>query len=97
MDARKKCRHCGFRNVNRSRGLCFTCFYSPGVVDLYPVSQLAHHGNSVADFNGGYASPVIATTAAPGSAGKVAVLEQRAEAGTSLWHPKDEPMDREAR
>lgn len=32
------CRHCRTRKVNRSRGLCWTCYYTPGVCDLYPSS-----------------------------------------------------------
>ncbi len=30
------CRHCGKRRVNRPRGLCWQCYYAPGVKDLYP-------------------------------------------------------------
>jgi hypothetical protein len=33
----------------------------------------------------------------PGSPEKVAVLEERARLGMSLWHPLDAPMDAESR
>ena len=33
------CRQCQARKVARSRGLCFGCFYTPGVRDLYPVTS----------------------------------------------------------
>lgn len=31
-----RCRHCDTNAVNRPRGLCWTCYYTPGVLDLYP-------------------------------------------------------------
>lgn len=31
-----KCRHCQRNRVCRPRGLCWNCFYKPGVRDLYP-------------------------------------------------------------
>lgn len=33
------CRHCTARPVHRPRGLCWTCYYAPGVRDLYPVTS----------------------------------------------------------
>jgi hypothetical protein len=82
--------------ANRPRGLCWSCYYRPGVRDRYPsTSKYAHRG--VQDYNG--RSPVAAweTRAAPGTMEKVAVLEQRARMRLSLWHPKDAPMDPESR
>lgn len=32
------CRHCGERKVNRPRGLCWGCYYTPGVKEKYPVT-----------------------------------------------------------
>ena len=29
------CRHCTKSKVNRPRGLCWSCYYTPGVKDLY--------------------------------------------------------------
>ena len=31
------CRHCNKNKVNRPRGLCWDCYYMPGVRDLYPM------------------------------------------------------------
>lgn len=31
-----KCAHCNERPVSRPRGLCYRCFYAPGVADQYP-------------------------------------------------------------
>jgi hypothetical protein len=50
----------------------------------------------VSDFNGRAALPEP-TSALPGSAEKVAILEQRARLGLTLWHPLDAPMDAESR
>jgi hypothetical protein len=89
------CRHCKRVNSNRPRGLCWSCYYTPGVRDLYPsTSKFARRG--ISDFNGRAAMPEP-TAAPPGTAAKVAVLEQRARLGQALWHPQDAPMDIESR
>jgi hypothetical protein len=87
------CRHCGHARVNRPRGLCWSCYYKPGLRDLYPsTSKFAHRG--LADFNGKATMPPQPTRALPGSPEKVAVLEQRARKRQSLWHPLDASLDR---
>jgi hypothetical protein len=87
------CRHCQKTRSNRPRGLCWTCYYTPGVRDLYPsTSKFARRG--VSDFNGRVKLPAQPTTALPGSPEKVAVLEERARLGLALWHPGDAPLDR---
>lgn len=30
------CRHCSKFKANRPRGLCWKCYYTPGVRDLFP-------------------------------------------------------------
>lgn len=30
------CRHCQKVRANRPRGLCWGCYYTPGVLELYP-------------------------------------------------------------
>ena len=70
------CRHCQKVKSNRPRGLCWSCYYTPGVRDLYPsTSKFARRG--VSDFNGRAALSARPTPAAPGSVEKVAVLEER--------------------
>jgi len=51
----------------------------------------------VGDFNGQPILPAQPTGALPGSPEKVAILEERARLGLSLWHPLDAPMDVESR
>ena len=81
------CRHCQKVRSNRPRGLCWSCYYTPGVRDLYPsTSKFARRG--VKDFNGRARLPEP-TSALPGTPEKVAILEQRARLGQSLWHPLD--------
>lgn len=90
------CRHCQRVRSNRPRGLCWSCYYTPGVRDLYPsTSKFARRG--ISDKNGVIALAAEPTSALPGSAEKVAILEQRARLGVSLWHPLDAPMDIESR
>jgi hypothetical protein len=90
------CRHCQRVRSNRPRGLCWSCYYTPGVRDLYPsTSKFARRG--ISDKNGTIALAAEPTSALPGSPEKVTVLEQRARLGVSLWHPLDAPMDIESR
>lgn len=90
------CRHCHRVRPNRPRGLCWSCYYTPGVRDQYPsTSKFARRG--VDDFNGRVKPPPLPTRAAPGTPEKVAVLEERARLRMALWHPGDAPMDVESR
>ena len=90
------CRHCGRVPSNRPRGLCWSCYYRPGVRELYPsTSKFARRG--LDDFNGRVPLPPAPTGALPGTPEKVAILEERARLGLSLWHPLDAPMDAESR
>lgn len=83
-----RCRHCQRRKVNRPRGLCFTCYYSPGVRALWPItSKYARRG--VLDFNGGYRLDDTPTNAAPGSIEKIGVMRDRIRRRVSLFHPLD--------
>lgn len=88
----KICQHCKTAIVNRPRGLCWTCYYSPGVRAKYPsTSKFARRG--VKNFCGS-AAPCQPTDALPGSPEKVAILEERARQGQDLWHPLDATHER---
>lgn len=85
------CRHCQKVKSNRPRGLCWSCYYSPGVRDLYPsTSKFARRG--VGNNNKGAELPEP-TDALPGTPEKVVVLEERARLGQCLWHPLDARLD----
>ena len=85
------CRHCQRTQSNRPRGLCWSCYYTPGLRDRYPsTSKFAHRG--VGDFNGRAVLPPAPTEALPGSAEKLAILEERASQRLALWHPEDAPL-----
>lgn len=86
---RPMCRHCGMEKVTRPRGLGWKCYYTPGVRDLYPVSQKPCMRRASPDRFGSRPLPRRPTQAPPGSPAKVAVLEQRAARGECLWHPDD--------
>lgn len=82
------CRHCNQSKVNRPRGLCWSCYYRPGVRDQYPsTSKYARRG--VGNFCGNTPVPTAATAARPGSAEKIAILAERARLKQTLWHPED--------
>lgn len=82
------CRHCQKCKVNRPRGLCWSCYYRPGVRDLYPsTSKYAHRG--VGNKTGVQSLPSAPTDTEPGSEERLAVLAERARQGVQLWHPDD--------
>lgn len=89
---KKLCIHCNRRNVNRPRGLCWSCWYTPSVLALYPTtSKYGSRGHGLRIV--GHQStdlPTVLTDAEPGTPEKIAVLESRAEQGIALFHP-DEP------
>lgn len=89
------CRHCQQAKVSRPRGLCWSCFYRPGVREQYPITNKFGRrglGNS----NRSAPPPSFATNAPPGSLEKMAILEERARLGQSLWHPADATIRDEA-
>jgi limonene-1,2-epoxide hydrolase len=86
------CRHCQKVRSNRPRGLCWSCYYRPGVREMYPsTSKYARRG--VSDFNGQSAVAAMPTQALPGTEEKVEILAERARLGLSLWHPRDARID----
>ncbi len=81
------CRHCHQAHVARPRGLCWVCYYTPGVRELYPpTSKFARRGLGL---SAARALPPQPTPALPGTPEKIAVLAQRAALRQELWHPDD--------
>lgn len=82
------CRHCRRSKVNRPRGLCWGCYYTPGVRERYPsTSKYAYRG--VGNGMRVAALPDCATVCLPGTPGKVEVLAERARRQEELFHPAD--------
>ena len=86
------CRHCQKVKSNRPRGLCWSCYYTPGVREQYPsTSKFAQRG--IDDFNGPTSLPFAPTSALPGTPEKLAVLAERARLKQALWHPLDATLE----
>lgn len=81
------CRNCGQEPICRPRGLGWKCFRTPGVRLLYPVTS--PYGRRGSGRTGSTALPAEPTKHKPGSPEKQQVLNERAEAGVSLFHPQD--------
>ncbi len=85
---RAMCRHCHQYHVNRPRGLCWRCFYTPGVKERYQItSKFARRGIG----NGFKPStlPEPVPHIEPGSPEKLSLLAARAARGLSLFHPAE--------
>jgi hypothetical protein len=84
------CRNCSLAKVNRPRGLCWSCYYTPGVKRRYPsTSPNGRRGVGVGNGNQPSKEPAVSTTAEPGTPEKLAVMRRRARRGESLFHPAD--------
>jgi hypothetical protein len=85
----KICKHCQCCKVNRPRGLCWTCYYTPGVKDQYgPVSKFGRRGLGN-HLKSKLPLPERATSAIPGSEEKIRILMERVAKGQQLFHPED--------
>jgi hypothetical protein len=82
------CQHCRQAPISRPRKLCWECYYTPEVRELYPsTSKFGRRG--VSNYNGRSPLPAFPTSARPGSPEKLAVLQERARLKQNLWHPDD--------
>jgi hypothetical protein len=43
----KICRHCHAKTASRPRGLCWGCYYTPGIKEQYPKGKKAPHFQAV--------------------------------------------------
>ncbi|MER3416877.1 MAG: hypothetical protein C4297_11790 [Gemmataceae bacterium] len=80
------CRHCHESVVSRPRGLCWRCYYTPGVREQYAPKGFTQR------LAIGFRDPPLPekpTRARPGSRAKIRVLAKRAARGVQLWHPLD--------
>lgn len=87
--ARLMCKHCTKAAVNRPRGLCWGCYYTPGLKEKYPsTSKYARRGRGGSKM-GELPLPSFPTSALPGTEEKLAVMEARSKAGEAIFHPDD--------
>lgn len=86
---KQMCRHCEKCKVNRPRGLCWSCYYTPGVIELYPpTSKYANRGVGlgVNPVQLGESAP---TEFPPGSRERIEVLAVRAALNAPIFHNLD--------
>lgn len=92
---RVSCRNCG-SPVRRPRGLCWRCYYAPGVRERFATESIFGRRGLALDPRE-RPLPDSPTDAPPGSPEKIRVLQERARAGRALFHPADaiafEPAD----
>lgn len=82
------CRHCKESVANRPRSLCWTCYNTDGVRELYPtLSKFGYRGVGCGNKNGKLAKRP--TKQKCGSKQKIRLMSERAKRGESLFHPDD--------
>lgn len=84
------CVHCGNPRATRPRKLCFTCYESRGIRDLYQPA------NSFVGKDGDFFGPAPLaepSSAHPGTDDKIAVMAWRAAQGLAIFHPLDAVVD----
>lgn len=82
------CLHCGRIGDAARRGLCGRCYYRRELWASYPRCE-SPRSKRGAGITPTLSIPFVPTSALPGSAEKVAVLEQRLAACLPLFHPDD--------
>lgn len=84
---RPACRHCGCRPARAGSKLCWKCYQTPAVCDLYPTTQVAGPGSD----NPASRPPAQPTLAPAGTVAKMREFRRRILRGESLHHPADNP------
>jgi hypothetical protein len=82
------CRHCQKGKVSRPRGLCWNCYYRPGIRGQHP-STSKYGRRGLGNFNRNVPLPPNPTPAAPGTEAKIRILTERAHQSLELFHPLD--------
>ena len=82
------CGSCQKRKSNRPRGLCWSCYYKPGVRERFPPkSKFARRGVGISYGNAPLAD--FPTDEEPGTEAKIMILMERAARRRALFHPLD--------
>jgi hypothetical protein len=83
------CRHCQLKAASRPLGLCWTCYFTPGVRVLY--GSESKYAPQYADFYGLGALPEPTDTI-QGTPERAAVLAERVTNRQQLHHPGDRKL-----
>jgi len=87
------CVHCQRKRPSRPRGLCWTCYYTPGLRHLYPPlpSEAGRRYHPLVDFFGQVKLPTTPLVGWPGSAERIASLASRAGRNEDLFAAEGTP------
>lgn len=83
------CRHCNAKPSCRPRGLCWTCFYTPAVRDLYPIKACEHNQRGSGNGMTAVILPPSPTATLVGTEDRLRIYQERAEKMFALNHPAD--------
>jgi hypothetical protein len=86
--AARLCRHCQQTKSNRPRGLCWTCYYTPGIREQHKsTSKFARKDVGAVTMLAPL--PDSPTDATPGSEEKILIFIERVRLRQQLFHPLD--------
>jgi hypothetical protein len=95
--SRSLCAQCGVYPGTRAYGLCWRCYYTPGVRRAHQILTRGKRGSYPREDQVGVVAPTLLpstpTEALPGTREKVDEMARRARQGLSLWHPLDAAPD----
>ncbi len=79
------CRHCQKKRVNRPLGLCWSCYYTPGV-------RVQYGGQASLEKRDDYSqskTPRQTLSSLPGSTERIRALRERVLRGEATWRKGD--------
>ncbi len=86
------CRHCRVKPANRRLGLCYSCYYRPGIREEYSTTSKYGRRGHACGMNRDK-QPTEPTSHPPGTPCKELVMAGRAMRGEVLFHPGDAERD----
>lgn len=73
--------------------MCWLCYYTPEIRCLYPSVASKFSKRGPGNKSGLGIIPAEPCPFLPGTAGKIKIMQERAEKGETLFHPRDKKFD----